>query len=236
MIAKTAVAPAITSEAVTAQFLRGENIKPQGAATTGEFTPAVLAARYNHASVVAVNPSFNFKDLAENAAGASWSLTGITSVGGGDERARTAAAATATATAAVDANITELVPFSGRGSGAPSPVAHTRSADTFSVAAAAVTASALDRKRTLAMEQDAKPSTHRLVSVPKPPLRPAVSAAEVMGLTPEALAPGDAFVAPAEADMLSVWHDRREHWREDYKRKRRAALRHRNATGKMTKE
>jgi hypothetical protein len=60
-----------------------------------------------------------------------------------------------------------------------------------------------------------------------------VSAAAVLGIDEssgiDAIA--RAWKAPEEKEMLERWHEERDAWREDYKRKRRAALRLRKGVG-----
>jgi len=69
----------------------------------------------------------------------------------------------------------------------------------------------------------------------RPPraLRAPVSASEVMGLGNasgiDALA--SSWRAPEEKEMLEKWHEQRDGWRDDYKRKRRAALRNKKGGG-----
>lgn len=69
----------------------------------------------------------------------------------------------------------------------------------------------------------------------RPPraLRAPVSASEVMGLGSasgiDALA--SSWRAPEEKEMLEKWHEQRDGWRDDYKRKRRAALRNKKGGG-----
>ena len=64
-------------------------------------------------------------------------------------------------------------------------------------------------------------------------VREKVSAAAVLGIDEssgiDAIA--RAWKAPEEKEMLERWHEERDAWREDYKRKRRAALRLRKGVG-----
>jgi len=64
-------------------------------------------------------------------------------------------------------------------------------------------------------------------------VRPRMSAASVMGVDErsDADALARAWVAPEEKEMLQKWQEDVEGWRDDYKRKRRAALRLRKGTG-----
>lgn len=64
-------------------------------------------------------------------------------------------------------------------------------------------------------------------------VRPRMSAASVMGVDKrsDADALARAWVAPEEKEMLQKWQEDVEGWRDDYKRKRRAALRLRKGTG-----
>ena len=78
-----------------------------------------------------------------------------------------------------------------------------------------------------------RPTRARAVSMRQREVRPRTSAESVMGVDErsgvDALA--RAWVAPEEKEMLEKWQEDVEGWRDDYKRKRRAALRLRKGTG-----
>jgi len=64
-------------------------------------------------------------------------------------------------------------------------------------------------------------------------VRPAVSRATVLGIDEDSRIDDivAAWRAPDEKEMLDKWHEERDNWRDDYKKKRRAALRLRKGIG-----
>ena len=64
-------------------------------------------------------------------------------------------------------------------------------------------------------------------------VRPAVSRATVLGIDEDSRIDDivAAWRAPDEKEMLDKWHEERDNWRDDYKKKRRAALRVRKGIG-----
>jgi hypothetical protein len=168
--------------------------------------------RYNkeEGATVNVDKSFQFKDLVLDAEGATWSMFG----GGVGDDAGGDGDGAGGGDGDGEAFVIETRRQPARRA-APSPAA----------VAAAAAAAERSYKR---MRQNAVAAAARVAATP-------VTRLQVMGLTEELLGYGRGFVrvAKTEDEMVETWHQARDGARDDYKRRRRQALRHQktNRTG-----
>lgn len=88
---------------------------------------------------------------------------------------------------------------------------------------------AVDAREVEAKRKPAKKPKRKIVR----DVRPAVSRAAVLGIDEDSGIDDivAAWRAPDEKEMLDKWHEERDNWRDDYKKKRRAALRLRKGIG-----
>ena len=207
-------------------FVSGGDLKSMGRAVTGPFTAEALAARYKETgATVAVDPTFDFKDLVLDTQGATWSLgggeTGDAVGGAGPGKSVDAKTTTNPATAAGAESRDDVVNLGG-GEGENGGMGGDGNGCIQDSAEAAAAARRVRAKAVACARRAASD---------------AVDAWSVMGLSPAVLEYGRGFVraAPSEEEMVEEWHKSRDAAREDYKRRRRQALRNQktNRTGGM---
>ena len=230
---------------VTELFVKGGDIKDLGRRATGAFAADALEKRYKHeGTTVDVDKNFSFKDLVTEAGGGgSFSLFGA--LGGGedagvakadaegareDDKTPSAADARGGGGSAGGAGDGAAAPSTSRGAGdaiasdskQPSEAERLRAAAVARRAAAVAAAqrardSGLVRARkTRGGDGDGDGDAAR-----------ASSYASVLGIGPGILEAARAFRRPfaTEAAMVEAWHATRDDAREEYKRRRRQALR-----------
>ena len=230
---------------VTELFVKGGDIKDLGRRATGAFAADALEKRYKHeGTTVDVDKNFSFKDLVTEAGGGgSFSLFGA--LGGGedagvakadaegareDDKTPSAADARGGGGSAGGAGDGAAAPSTSRGAGdaiasdskQPSEAERLRAAAVARRAAAVAAAqrardSGLVRARkTRGGDGDGDGDKER-----------ASSYASVLGIGPGILEAARAFRRPfaTESDMVEAWHATRDDAREEYKRRRRQALR-----------
>jgi|MDSY01.1.fsa_nt_gb hypothetical protein len=221
-------------------FVAGGDIKYLGRKTTGPFTADVLQARYKHeGTTVDVDKAFDFKSLVtETGGGGSFSLFGTL---GGDGKESGDVPGTKKSAADAEGK-------SRKGGGPPGDgpstsvddtgmegdthtirdIADARTADTLKAAAvkrraAAVSAAVRAREMRLKASREAKGNDESGNNASDARL-----AGLILGIQkPDIINAAKRWVRPykTEQEMVEQWHRTKEDNREEYKRKRRQALR-----------
>ena len=229
---------------VTELFVKGGDIKDLGRRATGAFTADALEKRYKHeGTTVNVDKNFSFKDLVtETGGGGSFSLFGALAEGGGAGVAKTDADGTREdekPPSAADARVGGgAAGVAGDGAGAPStlrgagdslaPESETSEAERLRAAAFARRAAAVAAAQSARDSGLVKPRAGRGNGGDRDGGGDTASAyAAGMGIGPGILDAARAFRRPfaTEAAMVEAWHATRDDAREEYKRRRRQALR-----------
>ena len=229
---------------VTELFVKGGDIKDLGRRATGAFTADALEKRYKHeGTTVDVDKNFSFKDLVtETGGGGSFSLFGALAGGGGtgvaktdadatreEEKQPTAADARVGGGAAGGAGVGAGAPSTSKGAGdsiAPESVlSEAERVRAAAVARRAAAVTAAQRARDLGLVRTR--AGRRGVGDGDGDGGTSSAHAVVLGIGPGILEAARAFRRPfaTEAAMVEAWHATRDDAREDYKRRRRQALR-----------
>ena len=229
---------------VTELFVKGGDIKDLGRRATGAFTADALEKRYKHeGTTVDVDKNFSFKNLVtETGGGGSFSLFGASAKGGDADVAKTdadGAREEGKHPSAADARGGGgAAGGAGDGAGAPStsggagdgiaPDSEPSDAERLRAAAVARRAAAVAAARRARDSGLVIPRAGRgFVSGDGE----ASASAAVLGIGPGILDAARAFRRPfaTEAAMVEAWHATRDDAREEYKRRRRQALRRRKS-------
>jgi hypothetical protein len=232
---------------VTELFVKGGDIKDLGRRATGAFAADALEKRYKHeGTTVDVDKNFSFKDLVTEAGGGgSFSLFGA--LGGGedagvakadaegareDDKTPSAADARGGGGSAGGAGDGAAAPSTSRGAGdaiasdsnQPSEAERLRAA---AVARRAAAVAAAQRARDSGLVRARKTRGGDGDGDGDGDAARASSYASVLGIGPGILEAARAFRRPfaTESDMVEAWHATRDDAREEYKRRRRQALR-----------
>ena len=234
---------------VTELFVKGGDIKDLGRRATGAFTADALEKRYKHeGTTVDVDKNFSFKNLVtETGGGGSFSLFGASAKGEDTDVAKTdadGAREEGKHPSAADARGGGgAAGGAGDGAGAPStsggagdgiaPDSEPSDAERLRAAAVARRAAAVAAARRARDSGLVIPRAGRgFVSGDGDGDGGKASAsAAVLGIGPEILDAARAFRRPfaTEAAMVEAWHATRDDAREEYKRRRRQALRRRKS-------
>ena len=198
---------------VTQAFVHGGDIKELGKGADNPFTADALAARYKEeGKTVNVDKGFNFANLVTDAKGASFSLLG----GAGDTAPAPSAFGEPTGGGSVakrrrdDPDEKNFEPVEPKEPKEPKEPEEELTEEERE---------ALIRKWA---EEGAKKAEE---------FQKGKTAEElywlIMGITPEVVEEAKAFVRPfdTEEEMIRDWEEKREGWREDFKRRHRDAMR-----------
>ena len=237
---KEASAPAAPASVhdVTDAFVKGGDLATIGRGVDGPFTADALRGRYKaEGATVDVDKNFSFRSLVvDERGGGTFSLFGGDGGGGDAERDERAEAAR-------DDDVHDVHDEKRRGKDAAAaatrePGRERRGASPPASSPAHASGDAPPRESPAReAETEAEAARRRALAARARALRAkrlgleradgSVDAATLLGLTPEALERGRAFVRPYETEeaMVEAWHATKDEAREEYKRRRRQALR-----------
>ena len=237
---KEASAPAAPASVhdVTDAFVKGGDLATIGRGVDGPFTADALRGRYKaEGATVDVDKNFSFRSLVvDERGGGTFSLFGGVGGGGDTERDERAEAAR-------DDDVHDVHDEKRRGKDAAAaatrePGRERRGASPPASSPAPASGDAPPRESPAReAETEAEAARRRALAARARALRAkrlgleradgSVDAATLLGLTPEALERGRAFVRPYETEeaMVEAWHATKDEAREEYKRRRRQALR-----------